>query len=156
MPSLMLLGAVLLALIFIEIDSALSQSSLARYPRLFGVNAEGARSILSSVASSMITVAGVIFSITIVALSLASSQYTSRVLRNFMKNRGNQIALGVFVSIFVYCLVVLRTIRGGEESFVPSLSVLFAIVLGLVGIGFLIYFIHHVATMIQASEMISA
>lgn len=64
----------------------------------------------------MITVAGVVFSITIVALSLASSQYTSRVLRNFMRDRINQTVLGVFVGIFAYCLVVLRTIRGETKA----------------------------------------
>lgn len=82
----------------------------------------------------MMTVAGVTFS-----LAQASSQYTPRILRNFMSDRANQIVLGTFVGIFVYCLVVLRTIRGGDENlFVPSLSVVFAIFLALVGIGFLI------------------
>ena len=71
----------------------------------------------------MITVAGVVFSITLVALSLTSSQYTSRVIRIFMRDRVNQVVLGVFVGIFAYCLVVLRTIRGGDEqTFVPSVG----------------------------------
>ena len=105
----------------------------------------------------MITVAGVVFSITIVALSLTSSQYTSRVLRNFMRDRMNQVVLGVFVGIFAYCLVVLRTIRGGDEgAFVPSLAVLGGLVLAFVGIGFLIYFIHHISLSIQASSIIAA
>jgi uncharacterized membrane protein len=105
----------------------------------------------------MITVAGVVFSITIVALSLASSQYTSRVLRNFMRDRMNQAVLGVFVGIFAYCLVVLRAIRGGDEgAFVPSLAVFGGLVLAFVGIAFLIYFIHHISLSIQASSIISA
>jgi uncharacterized membrane protein len=102
-------------------------------------------------------VAGVVFSITIVALSLTSSQYTSRVLRNFMSDRMNQIVLGVFVGIFAYCLVVLRTIREGEEgAFVPSLAVLGGLALAFVGIGFLIFFIHHISMSIQASSIIAA
>ena len=105
----------------------------------------------------MITVAGVVFSITIVALSLTSSQYTSRVLRNFMRDRVNQVVLGVFVGIFAYCLVVLRTIRGGDEGkFVPSLAVLVGLILAFVGIAFLIYFIHHISMSIQASNIIAA
>ena len=105
----------------------------------------------------MITVAGVVFSITIVALSLTSSQYTSRVLRNFMRDRINQVVLGVFVGIFAYCLVVLRTIRGGDEGkFVPSLAVLVGLILAFVGIAFLIYFIHHISMSIQASNIIAA
>ncbi|MGA7876394.1 MAG: DUF2254 domain-containing protein, partial [Desulfoferrobacter sp.] len=108
------------------------------------------------VASSMITVAGVVFSITLVALSLTSSQYTSRVIRNFMRDRVNQVVLGVFVGIFAYCLVVLRTIRGGDEgAFVPSLAVLAGLILAFVGIAFLIYFIHYISKSIQASSIIA-
>lgn len=128
-----------------------------RWPLLFGAGAAGSRGLLTAVASSMITVAGVVFSITIVALSLTSSQYTSRVLRNFMRDRMNQVVLGVFVGIFAYCLVVLRTIRGGDErAFVPSLAVLVGLLLAFVGIAFLIYFIHHIALSIQASNIIAA
>jgi uncharacterized membrane protein len=104
----------------------------------------------------MITVAGVVFSITIVALSLTSSQYTSRVLRNFMRDRNNQVVLGVFVGIFAYCLVVLRVIRGGDEgAFVPSLAVLGGLILAFVGIGYLIFFIHYISMSIQSSSIIA-
>ncbi|MEX2309739.1 MAG: DUF2254 domain-containing protein [Pirellulales bacterium] len=157
-PSLLVLGAVVLALSLIEIDAHIDRTNLQeQWPRLFGVGAEGSRGMLSSIASSMITVAGVVFSITIVALALASSQYTSRILRNFMRDRANQTVLGVFVGIFVYCLVVLRTIRGSDEGvFVPALAVLFAVVLALVGIGCLIFFIHHIAASIQAESIIKS
>jgi uncharacterized membrane protein len=105
----------------------------------------------------MITVAGVVFSITLVAISLTSSQYTSRVIRNFMRNRVNQVVLGVFVGIFAYCLVVLRTIRGGDEgAFVPALAVMGGMILAFVGIAFLIYFIHHISKSIQASSIIAS
>ncbi len=154
-PTLMILAAAVLAAAMVEADAALGTELTERFPIVFGTNAQGARNILSTIASSMIGVAGVAFSITIVALSLASGQYTSRILRNFMRDRANQTVLGVFVSIFVYCLIVLRSVRGGEESFVPSLSVATGILLGIVGIGFLIFFIHHVATSIQASTIIS-
>jgi len=157
-PTLLVLGAVGLAMGLIEIDSYLGETNLQKqWPLLFGVGAEGSRGMLSSIASSMITVAGVVFSITIVALALASSQYTSRILRNFMRDLANQAVLGVFVGIFVYCLVVLRTIRGGDDGvFVPSLAVLFALALALVGIGCLIYFIHHIASSIQAESIIKS
>jgi len=79
------------------------------------------------------------------------------VLRNFMRDRANQMVLGVFVGIFAYCLVVLRTIRGGDEgAFVPGLAVLFAVVLAFAGIGVLIFFIHHIGASIQASQIIAA
>ena len=77
--------------------------------------------MLSTIAGSMMTVVGVTFSMTLVTLALASSQYTSRILRNFMRDRVTQVVLGIFTGIFAYCLIVLRTIRGGDEGgFVPE------------------------------------
>ena len=157
LPTLIVFGSGALAIVFIELDARLTLKLLSNYPRLFGAGAEGSRGMLSSIASSMITVAGVTFSITIVALSQASSQYSSRILRNFMRDRGNQSVLGVFLGIFTYCLIVLRAIRGGDENrFVPSLSVFGALILALVGISFLIFFVHHVASLLQASNVIAA
>ncbi len=84
----------------------------------------------------MITVAGLIFSLTLATLAQVASQYTSRLLRNFIRDLTNQVVMDFFVSIFVYCLVVLRTIRGGDEgSFVPSLAVAFGLLLALMSIG---------------------
>ncbi|MEZ5428605.1 MAG: DUF2254 domain-containing protein [Pyrinomonadaceae bacterium] len=128
-------------------------------PYLFGVQPSGARDILAVIAGSAITVAGTVFSITIVALTLASTQFSPRVLRNFMRDTGNQSVLGTLVGIFAYCIVVLRTIRDGshtgETDFVPSTAIFFGVILALIGIGCLIYFIHHVATSIQATQIIS-
>lgn len=157
LPALIVFGSCALAIVVIELDWRLSLKLLQDFPRLFGAGAEGSRGMLSSIASSMITVASVTFSITIVALSQASSQYSSRILRNFMRDRGNQAVLGVFLGVFSYCLLVLRVIRGGDEGqFVPSLSVFVALILVLVAISFLIFFIHHVASLLQASNVIAA
>ncbi len=114
--------------------------------------------MLAAIAGSMITVAGVAFSITIVTLSLASTQYTPRILRNFMRDRANQSVLGVFVGVFTYCLIILRGIRSPSEGqpFVPLLAVFVGVLLALLSIGCLIFFIHHVATSIQASHILSA
>lgn len=156
-PAVMVLDAVILATVLIIVDVNADLQIVERWPLLFGAGAAGARGLLTAVASSMITVAGVVFSITLVAISLTSSQYTSRVIRNFMRNRVNQVVLGVFVGIFAYCLVVLRTIRGGDEgAFVPSLAVLGGLFLAFVGIAFLIYFIHHISRSIQASSIIAS
>jgi uncharacterized membrane protein len=146
-----------LATALIIVEATVDLNVVERWPLFFGAGAAGARGLLSAVAGSMITVAGVVFSITLVALSLTSSQYTSRVIRIFMRDRLNQVVLGVFVGIFAYCLVVLRTIRGGDEGgFVPSLAVLAGLILAFVGIVFLISFIHHISMSIQASSIIAA
>ncbi|MDQ7783022.1 MAG: DUF2254 domain-containing protein [Desulfomonilaceae bacterium] len=155
-PAVMVLDAVVLATVLITVDATVDLDVVERWPLFFGAGAAGARGLLTAVAGSMITVAGVVFSITLVALSLTSSQYTSRVVRNFMRDRINQMVLGMFVGIFAYCLVVLRTIRGGDEGgFVPSLAVLAGLILAFVGIAFLIYFIHHISMSIQASSIIA-
>ena len=152
-PAVVALAAAALALFAIELDARVGSDALARYPRLFGAGAEGTRQLLSAIASSTITVAGVVFSITIVALSLTAAQYSPRVLRGFMRDRANQLVLGMFLGVYVYCVLVLRTIRGGDHEFVPGIAVLGGIALALVGIAFLIFFIHHIATSIQVSEI---
>ena len=156
-PSLIVAVSIALAVALVEADSTGSEQWLARWPRLFGAGAEGARGMLSTIAGSMMTVVGVTFSMTLVTLALASSQYTSRILRNFMRDRVTQVVLGIFTGIFTYCLIVLRTIRGGDESgFVPNLAVSFGVVLAIGGISVLIFFIHHIASSIQASNIIAS
>jgi len=156
-PSLIVAVSIALAVALVEADSTGSEQWIARWPRLFGVGAEGARGILSTIAGSMMTVVGVTFSMTLVTLALASSQYTSRILRNFMRDRVTQVVLGIFTGIFTYCLIVLRTIRGGDESgFIPNLAVSFGVVLAIGGISVLIFFIHHIASSIQASNIIAS
>jgi uncharacterized membrane protein len=155
LPSLIVAGSMALAMALIEVDYSVGGELLAKWPRLFGAGAAGARGMLSTIAGSMMSVVGVTFSMTLVALAMASSQYTSRILRNFMSSRATQVVLGIFAGIFTYSLIVLRTIRGGDEgAFVPNLAVFFGFVLAVGGVGVLIFFIHHVASSIQASNII--
>ena len=155
-PSMMVVAAILAAYFLVHLDDSIGHEWTKRHPLLFGAGADGARGMLSAIAGSMITVAGLIFSLTLSTLAQVSSQYTSRLLRNFMRDRSNQVVMGFFVSIFVYCLAVLRTIRGGDERvFVPSLAVAFGLLLALVSIGMLIFFIHHIASSIQAANVIA-
>lgn len=155
-PSAMALGAILLSFGMIQFDQAATSTLLERLTWVYAGGPEGARAVLSTIAASMITVAGVTFSITIVALTLASQQFGPRLLRNFLRDLGNQVVLGTFVSTFIYCLLVLRTVRGSDaEEFVPHLAVTVGVVLAMLSLGVLIFFIHHVATSIQASRIIA-
>lgn len=157
LPALIVAFSAILALGLIEVDSSGSRDWMDDWPRLFGTSAAGSRGMLATIAGSMTTVVGVTFSMTLVALTLASSQYTSRILRNFMSDRVTQVVLGIFAGVFTYCIIVLRTVRGGDDSgFVPSLSVAFSVVLAIGGIGTLIFFIHHIASSIQASSIIAS
>jgi uncharacterized membrane protein len=157
LPTIMAAIAIALAFTMLNLDRAGFYGPLEKWGWIYAGGANGAREVLSSVAGSVISVAATAFSITIVALQLAASNYSPRVLRNFMQDRGNQVVLGTFIATFVYSLLVLRTVRGdGDDydSFVPQLSVTVGLLLGLASIGVLIYFIHHAATIIQVSHII--
>jgi len=157
MPSMIVMVSIVFAVVLINTDSIVNDKWLARWPRLFGAGAQGARDMMSTIAGSMMTVVGVTFSMILVVLALASSQYTSRILRNFMRSRTTQVVLGIFAGIFTYSLIVLRTIRSGDEgAFVPNLSVFFGFLLVLGGVGALMFFIHHIASSIQASSIIAS
>lgn len=156
-PALLTGAAVGLAVLMIRLDRALLARRGSAVDWLFDAGAAGAREVLSAIAGTMITVTGVVFSITIVALQLASSQFSPRVLRTFTGDRGNKLVLGVFIGTFTYCLLVLRTVREAPEdgaAFVPAASVTLAIGLAIVCIGFLIYYINHAAHSIRASVII--
>jgi len=155
-PSAMAAASVVFSIVMIDVDRALTAQFLSELSWVFTGGPEGARAVLSTIAASMITVAGVTFSITIVTLTLASQQFGPRLLRNFLRDLGNQVTLGTFVSTFIYCLLVLRTVRGTDDyQFVPHLAVTVGVVLAMLSLGVLIFFIHHVATSIQVSQVIA-
>lgn len=154
-PALMMLGAAVLSQIMVQVDASVSLSGLPMADMLQIGSPDGARSLMSAIAGSMITVAGVVFSITIVVLSLASSQFGPRLLRNFMQDRDSQAVLGTFVATFVYCLLILRSVRGGDGVvFIPHLAIVVGFVFALFSIGVLIFFIHHMARAIQAPVIV--
>ncbi|HDT13099.1 MAG TPA: DUF2254 domain-containing protein [Candidatus Aminicenantes bacterium] len=155
-PVLIILVAVGLALAFVFLDSRIgvARTGIGRY--LFVGSADSARSVLTTISGAMIGVAGTVFSITLVALTLASSQFGPRLIRNFMYDRLNQVVLGSYIATYMYCLIVLNTIKAGEQSvFVPSVSVLLALLAAAANIVLLIVFIHHIAMSIQADNVIS-
>ena len=156
-PATIVVLAIALAIGMLKLDEQSYYWELKNWGWLYTGSTDGARAMLSAIAGSTITVAGTVFSITIVALQLAASNFGPRLLRNFMQDIGNQIVLGTFIGTFIYCLLVLRTVRGeGDDynSFIPQLSVTVALALAIASISLLIYFIHHASTIIQASHVI--
>jgi uncharacterized membrane protein len=156
LPILMVLAAIGLALLLPAVDQSIPLTPELTLAWFYTGSPDGARSLLSTIAGSMISVAGITFSITMATLSLASSQLGPRLLNNFMRDRGNQFVLGTFVAVFIYCLLVLRTIRSTDEvSFVPHVSVTLAMLMTVGSLGVLIYFFHHVSMMIQSQNVIT-
>ncbi len=132
-------------------------AGLVRLPTwVLSGTADTARLTLTTVAAAIITVVGVVFSITIVALTLASTQFGPRMLRNFVRDLGTQLALGTFVATFCFVMITLVSVGGGAHGdFVPHLSITVALVLTLADVAVLIYFLNHVASMIQLPVVIA-
>lgn len=155
-PILMLLITMGLATGFIYLDSQIQYSPQGVLKYLLPASVDSARNILGIIAGAMIGIAGTVFSITLVVLTLASSQLGSRLVRNFMYDRLNQFVLGVYVSSFVYCLIILSSLKENDSFyFVPAISVLAAIASAIAGIILLVIFIHHVSMSIQSDKVIS-
>ncbi len=154
-PTLLCLAAAALASLLVYIDYLIIHE-LENVPDwLYQGSPEGARTVLSTIGGSMIGVAGVVFSITTVALTLASNQFGPRLMRNFLRDRSNQVVLGTFLATFLYCLIVLVFVQGQEgQTFTPRAAIAAGILLAVVGLGMLIYFIHHVLVSIQATHVV--
>lgn len=152
-PMLFGVGAMALSTVALNVDARFVEDGISA-GWLYAGSPEAARSVLIMLAGSMIGVAGVAFSITIVALSLTSAQFGPRLLRNFLRDPSNQVALGTFIATFIYCVFVLRGII--ETQPVPTVAVSGAIALSMASIGVLVYFFHHVSTSIQATSVVAA
>lgn len=157
-PGVMLLAAAGLAFGMLNLDARLDQD-VSKSVLGFSGSPEGARNLLAAVAGSIITVASLVFSLTMITLTQAASQFGPRLLRNFMRSRANQLVLGTFVATFIYCVLVLRAVRAGDgpmnEAVVPHTSVSVAIALAVASIGVLVYFIDHTARSLQAPHVIA-
>lgn len=158
-PTVMLIVTIGLSLLSIELDTRVDKKYLGIFGWIFSNQADGARQVLSTIAGTMMTVAGVTFSMTLISISFAGAQIGPRILSNFMNDRGSQITLGTFVSTFVFCLLVLRTVNGQSEGgaeFIPHISVLIAIIFALLSLGVLIYFIHHIPQKMSMTESVAS
>jgi uncharacterized membrane protein len=155
-PGLFAVAAAVGALLLIALDRQLAEDGLEFFR--FGGGAEGARSVLSTVAQSMLTFTGLVFTITMLVLQLAANQLSPRVMRTYLRDRQNQIVLGLFVATFLFTLVVLRDVRSpdGDEGFVPGVSIWVSFVLLVASIGAFIFYIDHMAHAIRASTVITA
>ncbi|MFE3581332.1 DUF2254 domain-containing protein [Streptomyces vinaceus] len=124
---------------------------------LFGGGAGAARTVLESIAGSLMTVTALTFSLTVVTLQLASSQFSPRLLRTFNRDRYVQTTLALFLATFTYTLTVLRTVRTeavGQPLFVPQLSVTVAFLLALASVLALVGFLSHLARKIRVETML--
>jgi uncharacterized membrane protein len=157
LPTAQVLVAVVLFCVTYAIDRAAYEGRLTLPSWVEYGTVDAARQILTGIAAAVITVVGLVFSITIVALTLASTQFGPRMLRNFVRDLGTQLTLGTFVATFVYAILVLGSVgHSARADFFPHLSVTVALAMVLASLGVLIYFIHHITKMIQLPNVIAS
>ncbi|TCK68991.1 putative membrane protein [Winogradskyella wandonensis] len=156
LPTFIICLSIVLVIFILRLDEVITISTDG-LGRFFFVNSiESARSLLTTIAGAMIGVAGTVFSITLVALSLTTSQLGSRQIRNFMYHKLNQFVLGSYISTFVCCVIILNVVNKFDNGiFIPHLTILFATVLSIANIILLIFFIHNVAVSIQANSVVA-
>ena len=154
-PTLCVLVGILLAPILVTIDQHFNRDMVREITFAFTGDDDAARAIMTTIAGAVLGVAGTTFSITIAVLSMASSQFGPRLLRNFLTDTPNQFVLGAFIGTFSYSLLVLKAIHKYDVGFgVPQLSVTFAIIMAIVCALLLVYFVQHMVHAIQASHVI--
>jgi uncharacterized membrane protein len=155
-PAVFGLAAAAGALLLLALDRQLAEDGLEFFR--FGGTADGARSVLSAVAQSMLTFTGLVFTITMLVLQLAANQLSPRVMRTYLRDRQNQAVLGLFVATFLFTLIVLREVRSpdGDEGFVPGVSIWVAFALLVASIGAFVFYINHMAHAIRASTVIAS
>lgn len=152
-PTLMLISSLIISLQMLEIENDIKKVLGDYLPWVVMIDSKGMGDVLSVIAGSIMTVTGVVFSITMVTLTLASSQFGPRLLRNFLRDRVSQLTFGSFLATFLYCVMILSTVT---KDSIPQGASLFAIFLVLINMFILIYFIHHTATSIQVSSIIES
>jgi len=156
-PSIEVVAAIGLFIGTLAADRAAYRGDFALPGWVISGSADASREILTAIAAAIITVVGVVFSIILVTLTLASTQFGPRMLRNFIRDRGTQVTLGTFVATFVYSVLVLASVgTGSHGEFVPHISVTVTLGLMVIDMAVLIYFIHHTAISIQLPQVIAS
>lgn len=156
LPIVIIVVAIAIALSLLNLDQNIDMPEFGIWKFIFIESPDSARSVLTTISSAMIGVTGTVFSVTLVALTIASNQFGSRLIKNFMHIRLNQVVLGTYVATFVYCLFVLNAIKENDNiDFIPRFSILVALVVATCNIILLVIFIHGIAVMIQADNVIA-
>ena len=154
-PTTLVIGALILAELVVWIDMNPDVLPVTLPGRLTSIDPGGARDTLSTLATAVIGVAGVMFSMTLVAVSFAASTFGPRLIGNFMRDRGTQLSFGLLLGTFIFNVVILRAVQDGDAVFVPYLGVAMALLLTLIAVFAIIYYIHHVPETINVSNIAS-
>ena len=156
-PMLFLLAGALLAQLSVMVDTEINEAAV-RIPLVLTSTVDSTRAVLSTIAGATITVAGIAFSVSLLIIQLASSQYSPRVVHGLFRDPFNKRVMGVVVGTFTYCLVVLRSVRDsvsdGGDPVIPNISAALAVLLGLIAVLAIVAFIDHSAHTMDVSQIL--
>lgn len=150
-PSLIMLAGIVLALVTPVIDNSFGYGSPV--PLTLAMSSNAATWLLATVAGAMITTVGVVFSLTVVSLQLASGQFSPRVMRSFIRDRLSQRVIGLLLATFFYCVLVLPRISGEPTDPAPQISLTVAIILTLITVIGIILHLDHLAHGLQVGNV---
>ena len=157
-PMIAVVGAVLLGLGGLALDEYVNERVTGRLPFGLTSTVESARALLSTIAGATITFAGIAFSVSLLIIQLASSQYSPRVVHTMFRDPFNKRVMALVVGTFTYCVIVLRSVRSsleeGGDPVIPNLSVMVAVVLGIATILAIVASINHSAHSMDVSEIL--
>ncbi len=155
LPALFVALAVVLAQLMLEADQRVSLDSVPSFLRF---TVDSARELLSTVAGATITVSGIVFALTALTVQLASSQFSPRVVRGFLRDRFTQAAIGFMAGTFTYSLLILRAVRSPSDdelsNVVPNLSAGLGLVLAVGVVITILAYVNHTAQSLQATQLI--
>ena len=151
LPALVMTGGVLLAIGATAVDQALGPN--ARLPLTLAMSSNAATWLVATIAGAMITTVGVVFSLTIVSLQLASGQFSPRVMRSFIRDRPSQGVIGLLVGTFFYCVVILPSLSGEPTAPAPRVSLTLALLLTLITVVGIIAHLDHLARGLQVGNL---
>lgn len=155
LPLIMTIVSMVFAALLLKIDQQIPNALLDDKWYILHIDPSSVHSTLISIAGTALGVIGVVFSITLVPLTIAASQYGPILIRSFLRDTTTQFVLGTYSSTIGFCVIVLMSFQfDSDSSNVPLISVTFAILMLLVSLGMLLYFFHHVAEGLQASKII--
>ncbi|MGI8792259.1 MAG: DUF2254 domain-containing protein [Acidimicrobiales bacterium] len=156
-PMVAVIGAVLAGFVSLAVDRHLDEQP--KLPLGFTSTVASARVVLSTIAGATITFAGIAFSVSLLIIQLASSQYSPRVMHTLFRDPFNKRVMALVVGTFTYCLIVLRSVRSPLEddgrAVIPNMSVAVAVLLGIVTILAIVAFINHSAHAMDVSEILA-
>ena len=153
-PAVLALAGLVVAMLLVNLDLRIDTSDWA-WLKVFKIGTAGVRQVLAVTTGATMTITGVVFSISVVTLTLAANQFGAKLLRNYLSDSRNKAVLGLFVGSFVYGLIVLASIDSDSGEHVPTLAFMVSLILTLLSIAGLIYFIHNISTSIQADRLIA-